>query len=120
MSMMLAYDCPTTVLVRSERLCPRTALFRLSAPNSLPATRDGQRPLRAAPHAGARPVRQLETFEGNAERAGAGAGHSGKRESSSIVKTVLIMTTFLSPDPRQVMARDTPERVYPAGRRQQC
>jgi len=27
--MMLARDCLATVLVRSERLCPRTALIRI-------------------------------------------------------------------------------------------
>ena len=96
---VLTYDSPTTVLVRSERICPRTALFRLSAPNSLPATRDGQRPLRAAPHAGARPVRPLGTLGENAARAWAGAGRSGMRVSSLIVKTMLINGNILVPRP---------------------
>ena len=30
--MMVAYDFPTTVLVRSERLCPLSALIRILAP----------------------------------------------------------------------------------------
>ena len=33
--MMLACGCPTTVLVRSERLCPRSAVFRILAPSSV-------------------------------------------------------------------------------------
>ena len=32
MPLMIAYNCPTTVLVRSERLCPLSALFRILAP----------------------------------------------------------------------------------------
>ena len=31
---MPAYYCPAAVLLRSERLCPRTALGRFLAPNS--------------------------------------------------------------------------------------
>jgi len=66
--MMLAYDCPTTVLVRSKRLCPRSALLRI-----LCARDAGEATATQAPHAGARPVRPLGTLGGNAARAGAGA-----------------------------------------------
>jgi hypothetical protein len=83
-SVVFVYDFPRRfwgslrTALSAQRVDPRLAPH--VAPRSFQATRDGRRPHRAAPHAGARSARPLEAFEGNAARTGVDAGHSGMYE----------------------------------------
>ena len=120
MSVMSVYDCPRRFWVRFGQLCPRSALIRMLRPARCKrrGMGDGHSgPLRTrerGQRGHSRPLKETPRALGMAPDTVA------CMKSSLIVKVVLIIASAVSPDPRQVTARDPPERTCPVGRRQRC